>query len=203
MRASSLPAIALLTMLVGCAQILGIEDTTLDESFNSPNTPDGVAAPEWASLSCPLLAVYVAEWELNSLQSGVSLQRFLVLINQSDFPVDISNLAFISVGDTHGIVDVEAAIEPWIDSDFFLSPGEQLGALSDTAEQALWTLLAEPANDTGNVARIDLLDWENVGELWVSAELQLATTTQTLPLQMRFQPGDETRPLLGRYTCAE
>ena len=202
-----LPAMKHAPLLLAFTLMLG---TACGKVVAAPfdDNPDSMAdaGPPWAATPCPLLALYISEWQIRRIEPEVALHRFLVLLNQSSAPIDMRSLYVGAIGDTHPTVDVDGFIEPDIGSDepLWLPPGGQIGGVSPSVEEAMGGLLLRPAASDRNLAQLHLTRWTEVStRSVVSAEVLVETADgYVLPLQLRFWPGEETLPLRGDFACA-
>ena len=201
MRISALLPVTILAL--GCGEII-------EGSLEPADMPDSEDVPAIVTLkpSCTLLVIYVNEWEINRIEDSEILQGFAVIANQSDAgtaPIDISNLFLDYIGDTHAIADIDALAEPWIGQGFALAAGEQVGLLTPSSESTLSALLPGlPFTRTENLTRLEISQWRSAADFdrTVSVELAFIAMDLRIQMQMRFKPGEETRPLAGAYACA-
>ncbi len=206
MRSLVLSLFALLFAVAGCAQILGIEETTHDPELGERDTPgpdDSGDAP--VRPSCPLLVAYIDQWEVARLDDTALLHGFAVVANQGDFVVNLASLAVDYYGDTHPKVEVDVSTEPWIEEGLRLASGEKVGFVTASAMTILGKLLSlSSENMTDNLLQIDIREWLAAAEQdrSVSAEIGFMVNQLGIEMPMRFTPGDETRPLNGAYACA-
>lgn len=196
----------LIALLGGCAQLLGIEDTALE---HGDNEIPGVDVPGWIEMkpSCPLLFAYVNEWNISRFEDGALLKGFTVVENQGDSLV-LSDLRFGNIGDTDDTVEINIFVEPWVSEGdgLPLRPGEQAGFLVPSARDVLGEILSLSVDDDtrDNLLQLEILTWRMAAQALrkVSAEIVFTSNSLRIEMPMRFIPGEETRPLRGKFACA-
>jgi len=141
---------------------------------------------------------YSSEWKF-SVAGPVS--GYLVVVNTSEDPLNLSTLQIKNVSDDHASASLAISVTP---SNAIIQPGKAAGFVTPLSQKVLLDsgIVKEPRVETSSdLLNIEILNFtDGTYDFHATAEMSLDGVTTALPLTIHVVPGPEiyADPMIGK-----